>query len=192
MKLVDILAREMKVWPQRLGDTVGQGNSGYLHGYAGEGHPNCATTIGTATYSMCDDYRSEKVTREQWQAAVEALNPPAWNGEGMPPIGTVCLTADKGLTFRVKILAYALLSDGGTAVMCSNDESGSDRGELHAWIAEACIFRIIRTAEQIAADDREAECKQLCIDAGSPELTPGQMQTAYRLYDAGYRKQVAP
>lgn len=35
---------------------------------------------------------------------------------------------------------------------------------------------------------REAACRQLCIDAGSPELTPGQMQTAYRLYDAGYRK----
>jgi hypothetical protein len=120
----------------------------------------------------------------------------AWNGEGLPPVGTVCEfvgldSSDwhrelrNGAEVRViahfdgptsKLAAFTFECDGGVQV-----EQG----------IEVC-FRPLRTAEQIAAEEREAACRQLCIDAGSTEQTYRQMETAYRLYDAGYRKQVQP
>ena len=71
MKLVDILAKELKAWPEGLTETVGQCHDGSLHGYAGGGHPNCQNT--RQRFSMGESYATEKVTRAEWQSAVDAL-----------------------------------------------------------------------------------------------------------------------
>lgn len=84
MKLVDILARELDRWPEGMSETVGQGHGGYLHGYTGDGHPNCQRT--RKIFTVCDDYEYEKVTRAQWQEAREALSKPAKPVAPMPPI----------------------------------------------------------------------------------------------------------
>jgi hypothetical protein len=116
--------------------------------------------------------------------------PVLWNGEGLPPVGVTIEISHKNAQpdwanpgFReTKIVAM-----GEQLMILEADGSGHEKV---AKIADY-HFRPIRTAEQIAAEEREAACRQLCIDAGSTEQTYRQMETAYRLYDAGYRKQVA-
>lgn len=71
MKLVDILAREMKVWPGNYLD-VGQADFGRLH-LTGIGPHERHTD---EAYTKADDWRTAIVTCEQWQAAVDALNGP--------------------------------------------------------------------------------------------------------------------
>lgn len=73
MKLVDILARELKVWPDPEWASIGQSNSGTLHKST-----NWAVECGWTreAYTMADDWTRAHVTYAEWQAAVDALNDP--------------------------------------------------------------------------------------------------------------------
>lgn len=72
MKLVDILARELKVWPDALGHAVGQSSDGTLHC---EMEPADTEIVWTSEkYTVCKKYMSDCVTRAEWRAAVDALN----------------------------------------------------------------------------------------------------------------------
>ena len=105
-----------------------------------------------------------------------------WDGKGLPPTGLEVVTDHCGRTFKVKILAYAP-KNGKTAVMVEEIESGDNKGCLFAWMAHMCNFRPIKTAEQIAAEKREAAIDALRANA------PGiAWQSAAAIYDAGYRK----
>lgn len=77
-----------------------------------------------------------------------------WNGEGLPPVGLEVLTTHKGRDFKVRILAYAP-KNGKQGVMVEETEPGNNFGCLFACLADRCAFRPIRTAEQIAAEERE-------------------------------------
>jgi hypothetical protein len=113
MKLVDILARELKEWPEEW-NSVQQGSSGRLYRYG--------SSEWISTQEIADDRLHAIVTRAEWQAAVDALKAakvsysaenvsvnnnyathtnspinsdckivqPKWNGEGLPPVGAVC------------------------------------------------------------------------------------------------------
>ena len=84
MRLVEILARELKEWPESFGDVLGQRCDGTLHGYNDAGS---VTWIGeTPQLTRCDNYMHDIVTRAQWQEAREALSKPAKPGAPMPPI----------------------------------------------------------------------------------------------------------
>ncbi|WP_349987137.1 hypothetical protein ABMQ39_16510 [Pseudomonas alloputida] len=52
-------------------------------------------------------------------------------------------------------------------------------------------FRPLSSPEQRAAEERQRAARQMCLDAGHESPTPGQINMGLRLYDAGYRKQVA-
>lgn len=69
MKLVDILARELKAWPEGW-DDAGQSESGRLHVVTGW-EPSKGRTY--ESYTQAEDWASAVVTRAEWQAAVEAL-----------------------------------------------------------------------------------------------------------------------
>lgn len=108
---------------------------------------------------------------------------PEWSGEGLPPVGAVCeakvLDGTGNFVWReCRVIHHHPRHAMSAAVAHGNEE-------LLGW---ADYFRPLRTPEQIAAEEREKAAKQICIDAGSPELTRGQMAIAYRLYDHGYRK----
>lgn len=124
---------------------------------------------------------------------VEAMIPrPAaetWNGEGLPPVGTVCeLRAHK-------------LNEWGQAEI----KFASRNVIVWDWLGEPEInglctryvheidIRPIRTPEQIAAAEREKSIQQM-ID--NTNILTGIMSDrrimAAQLYDAGYRKQVQP
>ena len=109
MKLVDILARELKAWPAPK--SLLSGSTDYC----------CQSDNTTEVYfghgrtpiflsKRAEDTEGVRVTRAEWQAAVDALNADrveyspamhaqqvgrvtrtdAWVGAGLPPAGTIC------------------------------------------------------------------------------------------------------
>jgi len=106
----------------------------------------------------------------------------AWDGVGLPPVGTVCECHLPGELIQNYSWVEAKIIWHNGPTECAVVRSTSKL----AWCDE---FRPIRTAEQVAAEEREKAIKEICIDAGSPEMTPGQMKAAEKLYNKGYRKQ---
>ena len=106
-----------------------------------------------------------------------------WNGEGLPPVGTVCevQTWVNREWRKTTVLAHHL----GFAV----HSWSTDGDDIEVEVAPAADFRPIRTPEQIAAEEQEKieeEIQRICVDGennGVPFFRA--------LYDAGYRKQVA-
>ncbi|WP_024666509.1 hypothetical protein [Pseudomonas syringae] len=202
MKLVEILATKIKVWPKDATHAV-QDHKGHHSGrifllvgpkentirndslggwYLGRG---VWTAIDPLTNcELADDCRDAIVTRDQWQAAVDSLKSPAWNGEGLPPVGTVCEVAPpihwRGTKVRVLCL------DEGDAV-CRVLE-GDMLGGLKQLMASE--LRPIRTAEQIAEDQRKQEIQELMIVLGSVE-SADYKDIAIAIQQANFRKQVS-
>lgn len=125
-----------------------------------------------------------------------------WNGEGLPPVGTVCEWA--GCTFapedpqepdlhigdQVKIIAHFKDGELNLAAFTFNPQiHNPDRGT--AWVnqgAHGC-FRPIRTPEQIAAEERESSIQQMIDDTNVlTGIMSDRRIMAGQLYDAGYRK----
>ena len=123
MKLIDLLVQEL---PKKLGWPEGaiqitQDEEGEICCWKKSGaecvegcwkHPD---GDGLWLY-MCnddairraDDRESSIITREQYEAALAAPNQPAWDGEGLPPVGIECewLASGDHDWMRVKVLAY--------------------------------------------------------------------------------------
>ena len=72
MKLVDILARELKVWPEGC-DELFQTSSGRVIGVSNRDTEK-SEKIGA--FTLNDEGVDPHVTRAEWQAAVDALNAP--------------------------------------------------------------------------------------------------------------------
>lgn len=121
--------------------------------------------------------------------------PPAWTGEGLPPVGTVCEHqpyGDQKDWHRVEIIAH---KNTGLPVAIFWDEACQK-----ATYSSHKAFRPIRTPEQIAEEARIAE---LNLMVGAIKDYPGgrhgvdhmtqlkiHEEACINLYDAGWRKQV--
>ena len=180
MKLVDILARELKAWP-----------SNCTSGYCAQAYSSTEVFFGGPAESlmvseMADDGENAEVTRAQWQAAVDALkaeSAPAWTGEGLPPAGTVCEYKHVSEWQKVDVFAVKPNYNGSHTALFTY-ENGTWCG-----CAEPSFFRHIRTPERIAAEEREK-----AADAMS-QATRGAkdwMEAFRMLHDAGFAKQVQP
>lgn len=103
-----------------------------------------------------------------------------WDGEGLPPAGTVCelrnVAAETG--WSQATVAFA----SRNVIVWDWAGEPAINGLCTAY-AHAVEMRPIRTPEQIAADERTKAIDELvkvtCINRGE----------AARIYDAGYRKQ---
>ncbi|HIE1839352.1 TPA: hypothetical protein ACXJW0_002029 [Pseudomonas aeruginosa] len=96
-----------------------------------------------------------------------------WDGQGLPPVGTVCeYYADENTWRRCEIVAH---KDGQAVVWVNN---------AHIWASSGASLRPISTPEQIAAQEREKAIEEMCF--AEETLTVKQ---AKALYDAGYRRQ---
>lgn len=198
MKLVDILARELKEWPESFGESVGQRSDGSLHGYTDN---DFVKWIGEPPgFTRCANYMVDRVTRAEWQAAVDALGIPKfpsdaieWNGEGMPPVGI-----DAQLKKECKFTeGYRLESfPAGTTVYVGGHANfgGCDlavviiKGRHFCGTLIPQFLEPIRTPEQIAADEREKAIKDMVrIIQQADWNSDADMVGA--LYDTGYRKQ---
>lgn len=203
MKLVDILARELKVWPEQAalavqdGDgrkTIKFGSSGSNPSLALFGLENvwqsngwkCSHHVDFDFDLLAEDWSTAVVTRAEWQAAVDALkaaenSAPAWVGIGLPPVGTVCEVLN-GMP-NSEWERCTILYSGKHRVMYDS-ESCSER----VGFIEDLIFRPIRTPEQIAAEELKFYTAEICELLGWNQDYPGSTRDAKRLYDAGYRK----
>ncbi|WP_426768682.1 hypothetical protein [Pseudomonas aeruginosa] len=108
--------------------------------------------------------------------------PVTWNGQGLPPVGTVCIVEPHNAMwgfsstsgYERKILAYY-----GEYVWLGHAETPLETTRI-----DKVDFRPIRTPEQIAAEEREKAIEEMCF--AEETLTVKQ---AKALYEAGYRRQ---
>ncbi len=108
--------------------------------------------------------------------------PSEWNGQGLPPVGTVCIVEPHNTMwgfsstsgYERKILAYY-----GEYVWLGHAETPLETTRI-----DKVDFRPIRSPEQIAAEEREKAIEEMCF--AEETLTVRQ---AKALYDAGYRRQ---
>ncbi|MEV1255310.1 hypothetical protein ABZQ86_26055 [Pseudomonas aeruginosa] len=121
------------------------------------------------------------------EATFEARPQEAWNGQGLPPVGTVCEwhESDGSAYTESKVVAY---TDDGLFVCM---QKPGRRPEVLR--IDNCEFRPIRTPEQIAAEERAAAIAEMMKDAGITESAfahdPEAEVWAAALYDSGYRRQ---
>jgi hypothetical protein len=104
--------------------------------------------------------------------------PSAWNGTGLPPVGTVC---------EMHHECWQPANWPEVAIKYASDEyfiTQDSAGEQH-WHARGVQFRPIRTPEQIAADEREAAIDEIMDDLS---LSPECRYIAKRVLSTGYRK----
>lgn len=105
----------------------------------------------------------------------------AWNGEGLPPVNCFCETLDEDADCWVKVEIYAHTEFKGDTYACAKNETDMFYGLAHE-------FRPIKTAEQVAAEEREKAIEEM-IRTTSDGITCMDRYDAELLYKAGYRKQ---
>lgn len=181
MKLVDILARELAEWPVKEG-VYHPGQDYCVQSDKCSQVFFCGTHGKILLSRRADKTSGVRVTRAEWQAAVDALNADKcehsyannigcpecgelnapkvveWDGVGDPPVGVVCqysvlngpwYTCEVGYSFfdgehRCFVIKCKHL---GFEQVCRIDPGSEGSVE----------FRPFRTAEQVAAEEREAE-----------------------------------
>lgn len=129
-----------------------------------------------AWYPITDDHREDLFP-------TLVARPTAWNGEGLPPAGTVCEYNLGGEWVEVEVFAHRP-SDANRGTDAIFDMKPSARW-MYSCRPER--FRPLRTPEQIAAEEQEkaiAEMLAACPYPGSPV----SRADCEHLYKAGYRK----
>ncbi|MFK1502773.1 hypothetical protein ACIU0J_30320 [Pseudomonas aeruginosa] len=135
---------------------------------------------------------------EQRMGTFEARPQESWNGQGLPPVGTVCevLWNESRLEYlKAKVFG---VNEHGQPIF--RFEEGPKKFEYQAdplrTASGTQVFRPVRTLEQVAAAERWAAIQQMLAFAdvkyGAGELmSPKEyVETAVSaLYDAGYRRQ---
>ncbi len=152
--------------------------------------PDKVTVEETYTYCSkgCPTFNISKCIERPAPKVVE------WDGVGLPPVGSVVDTDHKNKELRVKILAYGA-HHGGESCVLAADMSHGREGKMFGWISDQCNFRPVRTAEQVAAEERESGIQAIqdaytyTVGHSTHKILHSQ---ATRLYDAGCRLQVAP
>ncbi|MBC9059222.1 hypothetical protein IAP83_32370 [Pseudomonas aeruginosa] len=116
------------------------------------------------------------------EATFEARPQEAWDGQGLPPVGTVCIVYPHNTQWGFnstagherKVLAYH-----GDFVWL-----GTENEALEATRTDKVDFEAIHSPEQIAAEERAKAIEEMCFAVET--LTVKQ---AKALFDAGYRRQ---
>lgn len=191
MKLVDILARGLKAWPEVLECLSQQKGTGYIiNGKGFDGRAFDALEIADETLIA-----GAIVTRAEWQSAVDALNAlkaVEWDGVSLPPKGTAVevrfacekIGSEWPWHFGI-VVASGPQPEGGVMVAVEAN------GFTVALRVTSDFIRPARTAEQVAAEEREKAINEMVFGVCGCEPDGGNT-TAFMIcgfiYDAGYRK----
>lgn len=115
--------------------------------------------------------------------AVVDPRPATWNGDGLPPVGTVCEVrndATGGWDAVDEVIAHTEINGAAVAVFKREDR---------IFHSPADAFRPIRTSEQIAAEERERYITRMwstiVTERGGDVAV--QRKVCADLYDAGLR-----
>lgn len=120
-----------------------------------------------------------------------------WNGQGLPPVGTVCefagfnpeetLPSDPMIGDRVTVIAH--FKSGSIDVAAFTFLAPPEFEYLQVAQGAYGCFRPNRTPEQIAAEERSKSIAEIIKLVGWEYGVVGSDEAAARIYDAGYRKQ---
>ena len=103
----------------------------------------------------------------------------AWDGEDLPPVGTVCDMHIYDFGWITGTVVVHIDLDEPTAVAHNGEE---------VFHGNASDFRPIKTAEQVAAEEREKAISDM-MEVTSDGISCIGQDDALALYKAGYRKQ---
>ncbi|ELY2490379.1 hypothetical protein SMY42_004038 [Cronobacter sakazakii] len=102
MKLIDLLVQELPKrggWPEGAVECERYLHEAQIDFYDKDGNwgADCGKVYGHDFAAACvkprekgDGVRIERVTREQYEAALAAAQQPVWDAEGLPPVGCEC------------------------------------------------------------------------------------------------------
>lgn len=123
---------------------------------------------------------------------------PAWSGEGLPPVGTVCEFLSGGHWFEVEV-KYS--SEWLTVIKCLKNKPGSviEQKDVELALEDFDLekrLRPIRTPEQIAAEERLHNVRNACsaiadtLDSlrGKTKVERAALAVVEAMIDAGYSK----
>lgn len=191
MKLIDLLVQELPKsggWPYGVRE-IGQDYDGELMFY---GRGNVRTGI---YLTLSSDHRNlnrrdgDKVTKDRYESALAASQKPAWNGEGLPPVGAkVEFFINQKLGYRngwipdagteMEVVAHKTTTDGNDVAVCYWDECGA--GMSRCFVPES--LKPLRTESE-----RKRDAAAEAIDWYMPEFipdTPNDYYHAKKIYDA--------
>lgn len=142
---------------------------------------------------VCTSHNRDKTYGLQEFRRVTLIKPKSAPGECLPPVGTV-VRIDKSdriiwdvaeMFIGVDVTVVAVFKTGDTDMVAV--ELASE--------GQCCCFRAdmvrIQTAEQIAAEERSKSVSDIIRAIGWIHGVPGAEDAAGRIYDAGFRKEVA-
>ena len=110
-------------------------------------------------------------------AVVPRPTTPSWSGEGLPPVGVVCMANG----YQVVIVAHHC--NGIHAIYAESEYDGL------LYYGEPNEFRHIRTPEQIAGDARSKAIDEMVKALGMDDPGTAEYIRCGLIYDAGFRKQ---
>lgn len=164
MKLVDLLVKELPKrggWPDGVSE-IGQDYDGELMFY---GRGNVRTGI---YLTLSSDHRNiyrrdgDKVTKDRYKSALAASQKPAWNGEGLPPVGCECEYISNGVSWgKVRVIGF----DGEKVVIRPS-------GETYYAITPSYkeVFIPFRTEEEKKRDIVVVAIKELFKHGNDPRV----------------------
>ncbi|HDT4928238.1 TPA: hypothetical protein QHR04_002189 [Enterobacter kobei] len=160
MKLIEFLISESKKgweWPGAIvkaTSTKGGRGVNFYFDYAFP--PILSNTLIAPVPFSC----SELVTREQYESAL-AASKPEWNGEGIPPVGTVCEYTKQSLT--VKEWTECTIDYVGSSFIVYRDCYGVELTGIKGDIK----FRPVRSEADKKKEEAVFAIAELCRDSAS-------------------------
>ncbi|HBE6550804.1 TPA: hypothetical protein KML26_004178 [Escherichia coli] len=198
MKLIDLLVKELPKrggWPEGAVECQRFVDEATIDFYDENGNwdDDCSLTYGSIAVELVRKQtypcESEQVTRKQYESALAASQKPAWNGEGLPPVGEkVEFFINPKLGYRnawnpdagteMEVVAHKTTTDGNNVAVCYWDERGA--GRSHCFVPES-----LKPPRSEAERKRHEAAES--IDFYMPEFitdTPNEFYHAKKIYDA--------
>lgn len=157
MKLIDLLVQELPKrggWPDGAESVVQDADDSEFYFFTGgpvknggkswwfvdsdNRNDNSKWIFFEGRNDIADDCNSAIVTRAQYESALAASQKPAWNGEGLPPVGAkveffinprfgYCNDWIPAAGTEMEVVAHKTTTDGNDVAVCYWDEGGAGR-----------------------------------------------------------------
>lgn len=161
MKLIDLLVKELPKrggWPDGAEIAVQDADSQICFSSHGDVYANKFQTDwyggdwGDGDWSnpfidtIADDRHECIVSRKQYESALAASKNPAWNGEGLPPVGCECEYLDNNGKWYPVIIKYA--SDQVVVISGVTKILGVEQGTEMAKISSSTNLSSVHCAQK--------------------------------------------
>lgn len=192
MKLIDLLVQELPKrggWPDGAVECCRHYGTNSIDFYdeTGNWDDDCYLKYGKDFAKDCiyeetsGSYRLQSVSRSEYESALAASQKPAWNGEGVPPVGCECEYISNGTSWgKVKVIGL----DGEKIVIRPSGEiyyaiTPSDKDVFIPFRTEAerkheaVLESICAVLEMVAQDYKREDEAKLIYEAIAAGKIPG-------------------